>query len=65
MDEDYCRIADLSAFIEAAGEYEYLARLGLSETTGRPAGQKARVHALEVETGRTLWPQKPGRKRNT
>jgi putative transposase len=44
------RIADFRAFIEATEEDEYLARLGLSETAGRPAGQKARVHALEVET---------------
>jgi putative transposase len=58
------RIANFRAFVETAEGDHYLARLRLSETTRRPAGQKAWVQALEAETGRLLWPQKPGRKSN-
>jgi putative transposase len=50
------RIADFKAFLQAAEEEDYLSRLRLSETTGRPEGQKAWVEALETETGRRLWP---------
>jgi putative transposase len=57
------RYGDFAAFLgQDAGDEAAWRRLRMAETSGRPLGSDAWVAAIETRTGRTLQPQKRGRK---
>ena len=57
------RYGDFAAFLGSPADYGDAWRaLRRSETTGRPLGSSDWIAALEARTGRTLAPQKRGRK---
>ena len=57
------RYGDFAAFLDEGGSDEAAWRkLRMSESSGRPLGGDAWLAALETRTGRTLRPQKRGRK---
>ena len=56
------RVGDFRAFIGDDADAAAFKALRQSETTGRPLGSAGWITALERRTGRTLAPQKRGRK---
>lgn len=57
--ERFPRFAD---FIEIDPDPDQLDRLRRAESIGRPIGDEAFIEALEIQTGRTLKPARPGPK---
>ena len=56
------RVGDFAASLGSCEDEQANRRLRQAETTGRPAGGEAWISALEQHSGRTLLPQRPGRK---
>jgi putative transposase len=56
------RVGDFAAFLGSAEDQQASRALRMAETTGRPLGDASWVRSLEERSGRTLAPQKRGRK---
>lgn len=59
------RYPDFAAWIAAGEDPDLSRRLRRAETVGRPVGAAAFLDQLELQTGRRLQPNKPGRKAKT
>ncbi|MCC7386261.1 MAG: transposase [Deltaproteobacteria bacterium] len=56
------RISDWPQILEVAEDGQYLDEMRLHGRTGRPLGDESFIRRLEAQTGRQLWPLRPGPK---